>query len=177
MNRRNKHGFRLSFVLTVGFLANPWMPALRTQAPNKDESSCHAFVQQFYDWYINPYVQSGNGLAWYDVARLKPQILGPELLKLLRKEDKTQESCKCIDHLDADPFVNSQDPDQKYVVTNVVVTNGKCIAIVKGASEVRPELMRTSQGWTFLNFHYSFYSEDGKRKLYPDDDLISMLRR
>ena len=113
--------------------------ALHSQAPNKNEASCRAFVQQFYDWYL------GQGCAWYDVAKLKPQVLNSKLLKLLKKEDATQTACKCIDHLDADPFLNSQDPDPKYVVKGVTVANGRCNATVKGAgedaAEVRPELV------------------------------------
>ncbi len=147
---------------------------MHSQVPNKEETSCREFVQQFYDWYLN------SDSRWYDVAKLNPKVLSAELFKLLRKEDQTQETCKCIDHLDSDPFLNSQDPDRKYVVKTVKVASGRCSTTVKGAgedaAEVRPELMRTSAGWVFVNFHYSFYSENGQRKLSPDNDLINMLK-
>jgi len=132
-------------------------------------------VQKFYDWYLE------RGSTWQDVAKLKPQVLSVELLRLLRKEDQSQTDCKCVDHLDADPFLNSQDPDSRYVVTKVAVVNGRCNAVVRGAgpvaAEVRPELVRTRASWIFVNFHYSFYSEDGKGKLFPDANLVSMLKR
>lgn len=169
---------KLAFILTFGFFAASWIPTLHSQALSKDEASCRTFVQQFYDWYVNPH--NGLGHAWFDVAKLKPQILSPELVKLLKKEDNAQKACGCIDHLDSDPFLNSQDPDRKYVVEKVAVAGGRCNAIVKGASgagEVRPELMQTTTGWVFINFHYSFYSEDGKKKLFPDNDLIHMLKQ
>jgi len=158
----------------ASFLAVSSVPELHSQTLNAGEASCRAFVQQFYDWYLT------KSIVWYSVAKLKPQVLSPELLKLLKKEDDTQTACKCIDHLDADPFLNSQDPDPKYIVKRVAVVNGRCNAIVRGnngGSEVRPELTQTSTGWIFINFHFSFYSEDGKRKLFPDDDLVHMLKR
>jgi hypothetical protein len=170
---RRTEGLWVAFVI-AGFLAVSAAPELHSQTPNADEASCRAFVQQFYDWYLT------KSIVWYGVAKLKPQVLSPELFKLLKKEDDTQTACKCIDHLDADPFLNSQDPDPKYIVKRVAVVNGRCNAIVRGnngGSEVRPELTRTSTGWVFINFHYSFYSEDGKRKLFPDDDLVHMLKR
>lgn len=161
-------------IVIAVFLTIFTVPELCSQTLSKDEASCRAFVQQFYDWYL------GRSAVWYSVAKLKPQILSPELLKLLKKEDDTQTTCRCIDHLNFDPFVNSQDPDPEYIVEHVAVVNGRCNAIVKGTSgvsEVRPELTWTSTGWVFINFHYSFYSEDGKRKLFPDDDLVQMLKR
>jgi len=161
-------------VVVAVFLTIFALPEVRSQTLSKDEASCRAFVQQFYDWYLS------SSAVWYCVAKLKPQVLSPELFRLLKKEDNTQTACKCIDHLDADPFVNSQDPDSKYIVEHVAIVNGRCDATVRGnngGSEVRPELTRTSTGWVFINFHYSFYSKDGKRKLFPDDDLVRMLKR
>jgi len=164
-------------VFATGIFALSGITVLEAQTRNRDEVSCRAFVQQFYDWYVNPYVTHGQGPAWYDVGRLKPQILSPELRRLLMKESDEEKACGCIDHLDSDPFVNSQDPYRKYVVKSVSAADGQCNAIVEGATEVRPELMRTATGWVFVNFHYRYYSEDGKTKLYPDDDLIHMLKR
>lgn len=174
---RPNQAFRVLCVLICGLVELSLVSALQCQAGSKDEESCRAFVQQFYDWYVNPYVSGGQGPAWYDVGRLKPQILSPELRRLLKKESDEQKACGCIDHLDSDPFVNSQDPDRRYVVKGVSVADGRCNATVDGTTEVRPELMRTVKGWVFVNFHYSYYSEDGKRKLYPDNDLIHLLER
>jgi hypothetical protein len=39
---------------------------------------------------------------------------------------------------------------------------------------VRHELVKTRSGWKFVNFHYSFYIEDGKTKVAPDTDLIQI---
>jgi hypothetical protein len=151
--------------------------AMPARAQSKDERSCQEFVQGFYDWYINSHLSESHGVAWYDVPRLRPHSLSLELSNLLKKEDADQVKYQGIIHLDADPFLNSQDPSLKYSVESVAITNGRCLAVVKGSSEVRPELLQNSAGWAFTNFHYSFYSEDGKRKSYPDDDLIHMLKQ
>jgi hypothetical protein len=173
--RQRKQSFQLFRLLVVGLFFVSGLPSLRAQSPSKRETSCRVFVQKFYDWYLT------SDSRWYDVAKLKPKILGPELRKLLIKEDEIQTKCKCIDHLDADPFLNSQDPDRRYAVKTVNVDGDRCNATVKGvgedAAEVRPELEWTTGWWIFVNFHYSFYSEDAKRKLYPDTDLISVMKR
>jgi hypothetical protein len=144
---------------------------------SKDEQSCRKFVQDFYDWYINSHLSELHGVAWFDVPRLRPRLLSPELLKLLKNENAEQIKYGSIIHLDADPFLNSQDPSQKYVVQSAVISNGQCQAVVRGSSEVRPELSQSSAGWVFTNIHYSFYSEDGTKKIFPDDDLIHMLKQ
>jgi hypothetical protein len=146
-------------------------------SPKKDEQSCKAFVQEFYDWYINSHLGEVHGVVWYDVPRLRPHSLSPELRNLLSKEEADQVKYGGIVHLDADPFLNSQDPSLRYSVESVTITNGKCLAVVKGSSEVRPELSQSSEGWAFANFHYSFYTEDGNSKAFPDDDLIHMLKQ
>jgi len=174
MNCIRKRNFRSACAVSTLFLIISGA-ASRAQNPIKDDASCSRFVQQFYDWYLE------RGSPWYDVVKLKPQVLSVELRELLRKEDVSQTACQCIDHLDSDPFLNSQDPDRRYVVRDATVTNGKCKATVKGTgqdgAEVRPELVRTGASWVFINFHYSFYAEDKKTKLYPDWDLVSMLKR
>ena len=140
------------------------------------EDSCRAFVQGFYDWYINPYLNSSHGIAWYEVARRKPEILSDELRKMLIAEDQAMAKTGEINVIDFDPFLNSQDPSDKYVVVRIQVEKQKCNAIVKGSSEVRPELVFDAGNWRFINFHYSFYSEDRKRKEFPDNDLVNMLK-
>jgi hypothetical protein len=147
------------------------------RAQSKDEQSCRKFVQDFYDWYINSHLSESQGVSWFDVPLLRPRSLSPELRKLLKNEDAEQVKYGAIIHLDADPFLNSQDPSQKYEVQSVVVSNGQCQAVVRGSSEVRPELSQSGAGWAFTNFHYSFYSEDGTKEIFPDDDLIHMLKQ
>ena len=169
MKITGRHSFTLQAIVVAGCFVVLSVPLLRSQTPPDDETSCRDFVQSFYDWYQNH--------SWQDVVKRKPPVLSTNLRRLLIKEEKEQESCGCIDHLDADPFLNSQDPEGRYVVTNVAIASGKCDARVEGSGQVRSELMKTEKGWVFVNFRYSFYSEDRHTKRLPDDDLLHMLSR
>ena len=85
--------------------------------------------------------------------------------------------------LEISPFLNDGNGDgasAPYSVESVVVEDGRCHATLGRAmleSEVRPELTKTRSSWIFVNFHYSFFSEDGTRKKSPDNDLVHMLNR
>jgi hypothetical protein len=149
---------------------------------NEEESSCRGFVQKFYDWYWNqfadkPGAQNLDSHSIEDALKLRPSVLSPELMRSIKKEEDEMRASGQIGNLDFDPFLNSQDMSGKFLVTSVHVSNGICRTTVKGSSEVRPELKKSGSTWIFVNFHYSFYSEDGKKKRFPDNDLMHILNR
>jgi len=147
----------------------------QTHVESEAEKSCREFVQGFYDWYINDHLKDDKVSAWFDVPRQKPQILSGQLLRLLNRESAEQERTHEIGAIDFDPFLNSQDPSETYVVRRVSVVGEKCDVLVKGSTEVRPELTRRPSDWVFANFHYSYFTEDAKTRLFPDGDLVHML--
>jgi hypothetical protein len=98
------------------------------------------------------------------------------LIDLIRKDEQESRKKQEVGNLDFDPFLNSQDPDGKYHVTKVDVANGLCRAAIDRAHVVA-ELKQADDSWIFVNFHYSYYSRDGKKKESPDDDLLSILTR
>lgn len=153
-----------------------------------DEQSCKVFVQKFYDWYWNQFADKADdpkfdehNLHDYDDAlRLKPPVLSPELARLIEKDRQESKAAGGdIVNLDFDPFLNSNGPVGKYVVQRVGVLNGECKANLEGGHGVHEvaELRRTGSAWMFVNFRYSFYSEDGKARMSPDNDLIHILNR
>jgi hypothetical protein len=153
-------------------------PQHAVDVKNNEEASCRAFVQEFYDWYWNQFAdKGGDPRSRDDVLKRRPSLLSPELTRLIKKEEDEMSATGQIGNLDFDPFLNSQDMSGKFLVTSVQISNGVCRATVKGSSEVRPELQKSGSTWIFVNFHYSFYSEDGKTKRFPDDDLIHILKR
>lgn len=83
--------------------------------------------------------------------------------------------------LEIDPFLNDGNgsgASVPYIVRKVAVDGQRCDASFKRLWPewgVRPELEKTQSGWIFVNFHYSFYNEDGTAKELPDDDLVHML--
>jgi hypothetical protein len=142
-----------------------------------DEQSCRAFVQKFYDWYWNQSSGTANEMSHEDdeVPALKPAVLSPELIRLLKRDEAQAKASGTYAYLDFDPFLNSQDPDGKYNVVRVTVKGGVCRAKLSQRGIVA-EVRRSGPSWVFSNFYYySFYSEDGRKKGTLDDDLIHTL--
>ena len=149
-----------------------------------DEQSCKAFVQSFYDWYWNRFAAQAESPGFnigeipdvWTVLQHRPSVLSPKLRRLLANEEKKMRATHEIGNLDFDPFLNSQDPRGKYVVARTVVTNNRCEATIP-QGHIVVEAEKNGSGWQFSNFHYSFYSEDGKTNRFPDGDLIEILSR
>jgi hypothetical protein len=147
-----------------------------------DGQSCRAFVQKFYDWYWNQFADHANNSSYdmrkqhtyYEVARLQPPVLSQELIRLIKRDEKLQEEAQGIANLDFDPFLNTQDPEGKYLVNSTTVADGQCQAHFE-RRHLFAELKKSGSTWSFTNFHYSFYTEDGKTKEAPDADLIEIL--
>jgi len=143
-----------------------------------DEKSCRAFVQKFYDWYWNQ--SSGNTDAEQQgddkVPALKPAVLSPELIRLMKRDEARSIAAGGYANLDFDPFLNSQDPHGKYDVVQVTVHGGVCRAKLSQL-DIVAEANRSAPGWVFSNFYYSYYSEDGRKKEAPDDDLVHILKQ
>jgi hypothetical protein len=145
------------------------------QTLNRDQQSCKAFVQKFYDWYWNPYAEQADmpGLHVHtlaDVLKLKPPVLGPDLLKLFKHEMRGGR----IDSLDFDPFLNSNSPHGKYMVSNVESSGDLCRATIDAGHEIA-KLKKAGSSWALVDFHYSYYYSDGTRRAIPDADLIQLL--
>jgi hypothetical protein len=130
-----------------------------THADNAAESS-RQFVQAFLDWYV-PKLGSGNPTQM--AVEQRGDDFNPNLLKAL-KEDLAA-SAKSPDEivgLDFDPFLNSQDPGDKYS-TGAGTTNGKftSVPIYRVMSGKRAAvasgfavLERVDDRWRFANFAY-----------------------
>jgi len=148
----------------------------QAQTESAPEKSCREFVQGFYDWYINGHLNDGEGPAWFDVAKKKPSLVGPQLLRLLEWDSTYEAATNSVGALDFDPFLAAQDWNEAYKVKRVQVRENHCDALVTGSPDLRKvELERRSADWAFTNFDYSHLSEDGKTQEYPDDDLIDIL--
>ena len=81
--------------------------------------------------------------------------------------------------IDFDPFLNSQDPDDRYQVGLATVNDDVCMADIYGLTEgkkrPKPDLvaeLRFRDGrWLFTNFHY------GKGEHGEDLNLVSTLEQ
>jgi hypothetical protein len=65
-----------------------------------------------------------------------------------------------------DPYINENETDEKYMVTQVAISEDRCLATVRGSTLVQPELQRVGKTWIIVNFHYP----DAKNK--HDSSLI-----
>ena len=180
------HVIRCVVIALIGIMLIPaGAQTAQKPAASDDVRSCRLFVQKFYDWYWNQFADKADDpnfdkhkLHWYDDAvKLKPAVLNQELIKLIEKDEAASKAAGGdIVNLEFDPFLNSQDPQGKYLVSKVSVTSDHCMATIDSGHEVA-ELKKSGSSWLFVNFHYSFYSEDGKKKEFPDEDLVYILSR
>ena len=158
--------------LAISALGQEGKPA--PQQTTSTDRSCRSFVQHFYNWYV-PLALSDKVLRAWDVAvRNKPQTFTPQLAQLIRRDTEAQRKASEIVGLDFDPFLNSQDPSERFVVESVVMKGAGCWVKVRGISKrqaqetVVPEVACTNGRCQFVNFHYEY---DG----HPTD-LLTILK-
>jgi hypothetical protein len=140
------------------------------------ERSCREFVQAFYDWYVPKALDERIWRAWDTALKQKKNQFGKELIRKLSEDTAAQRKSKELVSLDFDPFLNSQDPSERFVVKRVARKGDTFWVEVRGmeSGELRetvfPELVHTNDGhWEFVNFHY------GKSKFSEDQNLLRTL--
>ncbi len=145
------------FIVVVALTAVSLRSQERATAPT--DRSCRKFVQNFYDWYVAHL--AGSAATYPTVLKTKANLFSPTLVRLLREDYAASEANpKEVVGLDFDPFLNSQDPSPKFVVTKATVQQLKCSAEVHGITDgvnneaVYPELTYKNGAWRFVNFRY-----------------------
>lgn len=133
------------------------------------------FVANFYRWYV-PFAHADHaGPAFTLALKRDPSIFSAELLKALRGDAAAQAMVSGeIAGLDSDPFLNSQDPDERYELGDVSTKGNRYLFALHGVSAgqrqpqptVIAEVEQKSGRWIFVNFH----SADGS-------DLLSTLNK
>ena len=147
-------------------------------SPHDRQESCRNFVQGFYDWYVPKALGENEGPAWAFALKNKRSVFSPELYRLLREDSAAQAKAGEIVGLDFDPFLNSQDPEERYVVGNVTPKGDRYLVELRGISSgkksekpaVVAELTQNDGRWLFVNFHY------GETKYPEDENLVSVLK-
>jgi len=138
------------------------------------ETSCHQFVQAFYDCYApiadasaNPGAKSESPVLHALTARRDSVI--PRLRQLLIEDESAQSKANEIVRIDYDPFLFSQDPCERYAAEKVTIRNDRCFVEVHAIcqrqrrvkADVTPELGYQNAHWAFLDFHYGQSSSGG----------------
>ena len=163
------------------FLATSCARAQESGSRSPDmQKSCRDFVQVFYDWYVPKALKESEVPASDLALKYKAALFSPELRQALGEDSQAQAKAKGeIVGLDFDPFLNTQDPSERYVLGNVSVKDERCSVEVHSVTSgkksakaaVVPELLFKGGHWMFVNFHY------GKGKRSQDENLLSTLRR
>jgi hypothetical protein len=138
------------------------------------QAAASKFVQKFYDWYMPIVLKPSKGDS-SDVAIAKrSNLFDPPLLRALKVDSEAQrKSPGDIVGLDFDPFLNAQDPDDKYVVGDVSESGGLYLVSVygvrKGKHAAKPDVVAevkpAKDTFVFTNFRYG-----------ADGDLVAILK-
>jgi Protein of unknown function (DUF3828) len=136
-------------------------------------NSPQVFVQEFYDWYVPKALGDHANPAWDFALKYRKQAFSSELYRALKEDSDAQAKATDLVGLDFDPFLDSQDPSERYEVGSSTQEGDgyevKVYAILSGKKSDSPdviaELVRKDRQWKFVNF------------LYPDHgDLLSNLK-
>ena len=155
-------------------LALPYSLQAQTKGSQEVSESLRRFVQEFYNWYVPRALSDNAGPAWELALKHKRSVFGSQLAKALREDSAAQaKSPGEIVGLDFDPFLNSQDPAERYEVERITQECASYWADIYGVwsgkkrekPDVVAELLQKNGRWFFVNFHY------------PEDrDLLTVLR-
>ena len=149
----------------------------RTNAAVADSAEALDFVNRFYGRYIPLMGESTREPAFFALAR---EIAGPlnDTLRLaLLNEERLQDLAGgAIVHLDADPFVGSQDPCENYEAIDARQTGSAflvgvyavCAGTRQSSHSVTLEVRQAPPRWVIVDVHYP-----GE----PKRSLLSLLRR
>jgi hypothetical protein len=166
--------FILLFVLSWPALSQP------KSAPKDDgatTTSVRAFVQKFYDWYLKTTLANKGIAPWSLLVDKPPASLSPELISALKIDVEAQKKVKDDNvGLDFDPFLNSQDPCDRYVAGKVSSQAEHYLVEVncaqRGRKESKPDvvadIIQKDGQWLIVNFRY--LGSDG------DSDMLTMLK-
>ena len=172
--------FKAALFLNLILLATPITTPGQTKSNSEAAQSCRQFAQGFYDWYVPNALKKSESSAWDLALKGKNSVFSPDLVRALQEDSRAQEKAGGdIVGLDFDPFLNTQDPRQKYVLGDVTVNDDSCRVPVHGEStgkripkpDVTAELRRENGKWLFVNFHY------GKSQWSADENLVDILKK
>lgn len=132
------------------------------------------FVQGFYDRYLPLSAGHGQGPAWGRAVAARPADFAPELARALQDEAHAQDAAKGeVAGLDFDPFLNSQDPCDRYEAGTArpvgagyaVDVYGVCSGTRNPQPDVIAALAPADGSWQITNFQYPNLRTDLMRKL------------
>lgn len=135
---------------------------------SQDTAGARAFVHEFYTWYV-PQALQATGRPAALVLRERPEVLAPTLRQALAADEVGQTAASGeVVGLDFDPFLNSQDPCERYEVGDIRLAGPTVAfaiyAVCDGQRSPTPAVLamvaRHGVSWEFENFHYPASNTD-----------------
>ncbi|MCU1284060.1 MAG: hypothetical protein JWO13_410 [Acidobacteriales bacterium] len=133
-----------------------------TKVDEEKTKSPRQFVQDFYKWYVPRASRNNANGAWNLALKYKSSAFTHQLSELLRQDSAAQAKCKELVGLDFDPFLNSQDPADRYDLGKITQRGQIYRVDIYAESEkksenpsVRAEIAERNGRWLFVNFYYS----------------------
>jgi hypothetical protein len=117
-------------------------------------------AREFYTWYV-PIAQKSDGLA--AVLKLRPNALTPALTDALKADRAASAKVKDeIVGLDGDPFLDTQDPCERYEVGIAAPGGTRALvpiySVCQGTRSPKPaftvELLLQKDKWQIANIHF-----------------------
>jgi hypothetical protein len=135
--------------------------SLRAQSPSDSTERARVAVQQFYEWYL-PREAKPDGRDMVMVAATKgPLVFDKEMVRWLRIDSLARARAKDdIDGLDGDPYLNAQDPCDRYRAESVQRQGARFLINVRGVGgcqahstpDVIVVLEASANRWTVRDF-------------------------
>ena len=129
----------------------------------EDKDSAGAFVQDFYDWYSPIAFREKNSLPWVSALTQHKELFSLKLVYALKRDSMASSNIDgTYTGLDTDPFVNTDNPCEHYLVAQVLeytktfrtdiqaVCNGK----LQSRVVVSAEVVFKKDHWQFTDFYY-----------------------
>jgi hypothetical protein len=167
-----RNAFRAPLVLILFVFTSVGQAA----AAAEPADGCAQFVQKFYDWYLareNALMKAKSEKSALDATlREKRSSFSPSLVRALEEDAAAaRKSPGEIVGLDFDPFLNSQEMPERYLVGEVHAKADHYLVdvfgVLEGKKDSKPtvvaEVVSRNGQWIFLNFHYE------------KDNLVSVL--
>jgi hypothetical protein len=124
-------------------------------------NSVRDFVQNFYNWYVPYALGDKTGLRPWDIAISSKRNFDPRLVQALQEDSTASDKFPNeIVGLDFDPFLNSQNPADRYRAEKVDEQNGSFLVEVYSVSGSKKELAVIAEvkkldgKLIFVNFRY-----------------------
>ncbi len=120
------------------------------------------FVEGFYKWYVPNALSDNVTRAWDLALKQTGSPLSPQLGRLIKEDSDAQSKCAELIGLDFDPFLFSQDPEERYEVGKIIqkgqVYRAEIYGVRSGKRFDTPalsaEFSEQNGHWLFLNFYY-----------------------